>query len=576
MYRSVSENTPSCSDHVSHRTSRISRRAFVLGSSAVVGAGHALFNTVMSMAQSEEGGAIVVSLIQEPGQLNEFFNAQSGSFISVLAVEPLFTFDANGEPVPILASEVPSLENGGISEDSLTITYRIRQGITWSDGEPFTAEDLAFTFDVYRDPESTTLAGGAYDAIESVNVVDELTAEVKMSVINPGYLDLWDTVLPKHKFDSTAVTQDHEQARIPLGTGPFVIAAWNNGDEIVFERNENYREPGQPILDRVTVKITPERETAVSGFLNGEFDYVYFLTTADLPRLSDAIDDGVPIEIEILDGGGSVEFMFLNQTMNGDPSVPHPVLGDPAVREAMDHGIDRQIIIDEILGGYGSLSGAIIFAGWAGEHIDTAPFDPDRANAILDDAGWVQGSDGVREKDGVRASLRFQTVTNDLTRELYQQVIQQNMKDIGIEIQIQNVPSTTLLASWSEGGVVARGDWDIFMVRDGNDIDPLDWAGIFKTDAIPGEDNPSGQSRTFYSNPELDAILDQAASTLDQESRRELYSQANEIFARDRPALPLYRQTSAVTYASALKGFNLDIYSYTYVLYSANQWYVED
>src|SRR5687767_2 len=280
------------------------------------------------------GGRVVIGLIQEPGQLNDFFNGQSGSFISSLACEYLFVPDAAGTYMPVLAAEVPTLENGGISEDFLTITYKLRDGLLWSDGEPFTAEDLKFTFDVYRDPGSTPQVGSAWDLMESVTVVDPLTVEVRMSQINPGYLDLFQQVLPMHRFESTAITQEHELARIPLGTGPFMITEWTTGYEIVLEKNPNYRgaAEGKPYLDGITIRVTPEKEAAIASFINGELDYIYFIVTGDLPALTAAQDAGEGVVVEVSEGGTSVEWLWLNLGTNGDPTTPHPVLGDPAIR----------------------------------------------------------------------------------------------------------------------------------------------------------------------------------------------------------------------------------------------------
>ncbi|MDI3341532.1 MAG: peptide ABC transporter substrate-binding protein [Sphaerobacter sp.] len=524
----------------------------------------------------KKGGRAVIALIQEPGQMSEFFNSQSGSFLSVLVVEPLFIPDANGEYQPVLAAAVPTIENGGISADSLTITYKLKEGITWSDGEPFTAADIVFTFEVYQNPESTPLLPAAYDKIESVRAIDPLTVEVKMKEINPGYLDLWQTVLPKHKFDSTAVTQEHPLARLPLGTGPFVFKEWKTGDQIILERNPNYRDPEKPYLDGITIKVSPEKEATIAAFIAREYDYVYFIVTGDLPALTQAEQEGKPVHVELFDGGASVEWLWLNLSDGGDPTKPHPVLGDPAIREAMDYGIDRQAIIDEILGGFGSLTGSFIYAGWAALDRPATPYDPDKANEILDAAGWQRGADDIREKNGVRASLRFQTIAGDQTRELYQQLIQQNMKDIGIELRIENVPSNTIFGSWQEGGLLARGNYDIVMSRDGYEVDPADWAAIFTADSIPSEANPGGFTYSHWRNAEFDAAIEEAGATLDQEARKRAYARAAEIFARERPALPLYQSAAADAWSTRLKGQRTDYFNPRGTLYSAADWYIEE
>lgn len=538
------------------------RRRFVGTSAASMLAALAGGSTVRQVGAQDagtptQGGQAVIALIQEPGQMNPYFNVQSGSFMSALVVEPLFVADAAGNYLPVLAAEVPTLENGGISEDNLTITYKLREGVTWSDGEPFTADDVVFSFEVFKNPESTTALGAAYELIEAVEALDPLTVQVTMSDINPGYLTLWDSdgpVQPKHKFASSAVTQEDPLARLPLGTGPFIFTDWKTGDSLTLERNPNYREEGKPYLDGITIKVTPEKEAAIASYIAGEFDTVYFIVTGDLPALTAAQEGGDGIVVQVQEGPSHVEWLWLNNSDQGDASKPHPVLGDPAVREAIDRGIDRQTIIDEVLGGFGYQVGSFIFAGWAAVDLPPTAYEPEKAMAVLDAAGWVPGSDGIREKDGVRASLRYQTIAGDQIRELYQQVVQQNMKDIGIELKIENVPSNTIFGSWEEGGIFARGDYDILMSRDGYYVDPAQWAKDFTIDQIPTEENPNVFNQVRYQSADFDAAVAEAAQTLDRAVRGPAYKRSAEQFAADRPSLPLYSSAWGWTWNERLQG----------------------
>ncbi|MFT4039652.1 MAG: peptide ABC transporter substrate-binding protein [Thermomicrobiales bacterium] len=562
---------------------RLHRRGLLTGMSAAAmtamlgGAGLPRRAAAQEAGEPAPGGTAVIALVQEPGQMNPFFNVQSGSFLSTLAVDPLFVPDASGAYLPVLAAEVPTLKNGGISEDFLTITYKLRDGVTWSDGEPFTADDVVFSFEIYKNPESTTALGSAYELIESVTALDPLTVEVRMSGINPGYLTLWDSegpVQPKHLFESSAVTQEHPLARLPVGTGPFVFANWKTGDEITLVRNDNYRDPERPYLDGVTIKITPEKETAIASFIAGEFDTIYFITTGDLPAVSGAQESGDGVVVALQEGPSHVEWLWLNLSDNGDLAKPHPVLGDPAIREAMDHGIDRQTIIDEVLGGFGYQVGSFIYAGWAAVDIPAAAYDPALASSNLDAAGWVMGSDGVREKDGVRASLRYQTIAGDQTRELYQQVVQQNLKDIGIELTIENVPSNTIFGSWEEGGIFMRGNYDILMSRAGYFVDPAEWANDFTSSQIPSDESPGGFNRVRYQSDAFDAAVTEAAQTLDQTVRGAAYTRAAEQFAADRPSLPLYSSAWGWTWNARLKGVDTGYWEGMWP--SSAGWYVNE
>lgn len=521
------------------------------------------------------GGTAVIALIQEPGQMSPFFNNQSGSGISNFVIEPLLRPLASGEYEPILAAEVPTVENGGISTDSKTITFKLRDGITWSDGMPLTADDLVFTFEVYKDPESTPQAESAWGLVESVTAVNPLTVEVAMSDVNPGYLDLYSQILPRHMFDGSAVTQEHPQARLPLGTGPFVFKEWKTGDRIVLERNPSYwRDPKLPYLDGIVVQVTPERETAISSFLKGDYDSVFFFVTADLKTLKDAEQAG-KIALVVQKTPSWVEFLWLNHSSAGDLAKPHPVLGDPAIREAIDYGIDRQAIIDEVLGGFGYLVGSFIYAGWAAVDIPPTPFDPARAKQVLDAAGWTIGSDGIRAKNGVRASLKFQTISGDQTRELYQQLIQQNLRDVGIELTIENAPSNSIFGSWSEGGLLARGNYDIVMSRAGNEIDPADWVATFSREQIPTEERPDGFTYSHWANDAFDNAILEAGSSLDQEKRKVAYRRVAELFAQERVALPVYSSAWGWAWQNRLKGVTTDYWNGMWAASSAAEWYIE-
>jgi len=157
-------------------------------------------------------------------------------------------------------------------------------------------------------------------------------------------------------------------------------------------------------------------------------------------------------------------------------------------------------------------------------------------------------------------------------RELYQQVVQQNLKDVGIEVEIENVPSNTLFGSYGEGGLIVRGNFDITMSRAGYEIDPFEWVALYETKNIPSEENPDGFSYSFYSNPEFDELAAQAAATLDQTVRKGLYDQIGQLFARDRPSIPLYQSAAGTAYSKRLQGISNISFDPRGELYSAKDW----
>lgn len=301
---------------------------------------------------------------------------------------------------------------------------------------------------------------------------------------------------------------------------------------------------------------------------------MFFVTSGDLPELTKARDDGAPIEVGLQETRSHVEWLWLNHSDDGDHSKPHPVLGDPAIRQAIDLGIDRKAIIEQVLEGFAKPNGSYLYSSPFAVDIPAAPHDPGRASEILDRAGWERGRDRIRSKGGVRASLRFQTVTGDRTRELYQQLVQQNLKEIGIEVKIANLPSNLIFGTYQEGGRLARGDFDIMMSRDGYVVDPVDegWAASFTCDEVPSKSNPGGQSITHWCNERYDALVQEAGSIVDQDRRKELYAQAARLIAQERPALPLYSSTWGWAWSTGLKGVSKDYFEG--IWHSAGDWYL--
>lgn len=522
------------------------------------------------------GRIALVALIQEPGLLSPFFNDQSGSDItSAFVVEPIFLAKPDGDYLPYLASEIPTLANGGVSADGKRVTVHLRHGITWSDGMPFTAQDLKFTVDVFQNPKSATQTEPEYELVDRVRVVDPYTAEVLMKEPNPAFLSLFQQVLPKHKFSSTAVTAKNPQARLPLGTGPFVYVSWSTGDRITLKRNPHYwRDPSLPKLDGITVKVTPDKQSTMSAFINGEADAVFFFTGNDLQDVQAGVGQGLPLKV-VTDRShvGSVEWLWFNFADHGNDSRPHPVLGDPAVREAIDRGIDRNAIINGVLGGFGTASGAFVYTGWAGAKVAPTPYDPDRANRLLDAAGWKRGPDGVRAKNGVRASLKYQTISGDQTRVLYQQLVQYDLRKIGIELKIQNVPSNIMLGGYQDGGLLATGNYDIMMSRAGADSpDPGAWTQTFTTTSIPTRKSPDGFTYSHWSNPRYDKLYTAAASEVDRAKRLQDFQQMGAIFTGTRVALPLYGTVRGWAWNSQLHDVRTDFWDGIWTTASSAYW----
>lgn len=523
------------------------------------------------------GGTAVLAMLQEPGSMNPLFNTEGASSLAIGPVlEPLFVAKADGSYQPVLAAEVPTVDNGGVSADGLTVTYELKPDIKWSDGKPLTAADLAFTFDVIKNPKSTTVATPAYAAVKKVKVEDERTVVVTMSKVNPLYLDLFNVILPKHGFESSAVTNSHELARLPLGSGPFVFTDWQSGDTLTMKKNPKYwRDPTLPRLDGITWKMASDRETAITSFAKGDYDSIWWLLTGDIEALQKEIKRGAPIKVDKARTAGLTEWLWLNHSDPKNPKKPHPVLGDLAVRKAIDLAIDRKSIIDTVLKGNGTLAGGLVSVGKNACTVPVTEFDPAEAKRVLDQAGWKVGADGVREKNGVKASLNFTTIAGSQQRELYQQIIRGNLDDVGIKVTIKNAESSIIFSGYNDGGTLATGDYDMMMSLDGlRTPDPSQFVGYFTKSAIPSKANPSGFTYTHWSDPDFDAAATAAAGSLDPAKAKSQYATACKVFHDERVSIPIFASVDAYGYSSRLGGTDIGYWSGMWQNPSWANWYL--
>src|SRR5712692_25242 len=492
----------------------------------------------------KRGDTVKVGIWQEPALFNPILNTQTiTTIVSYPILEGLLQAKPEGEYAPNLATQVPTKENGGISSDGLTITYKLKPGVTWSDGQPFTSKDVVFTYKVITNNANPVIDRTGYTDMESVTAPDDTTVVVKYKKLYAGYREHFRWLLPEHAFNGDTNIDKKEFNRAPLGTGPFVFKEWKSGDTITLVRNEKYREQGKPYLDGIIFKVMPSREAELQAYKVGDIDVMWNLLEADLPELTK-----IPDSVSIPTPGPSVEQLVLNAScpsgpQQGDPKCPHPVLGDPKVRQAIELAIDKKAIVDKLLFGKTTVANSVIPLGWYAPKLSPSEFNPSKAKQLLDEAGWTPGPDGIRQKNGVRAHLSYGTTTGDQLREQTQQVIQEMLKNVGIELEIKNSPSAVLLGSWAEGAPRAKGNFDIIMYTTNADLDPQPFlANYFASDQVPSEQTKSGRNYHRILDPELDKALNEAASTLDEGQRKEAYKTVAERINADRGHIVLYNR----------------------------------
>jgi peptide/nickel transport system substrate-binding protein len=524
-------------------------------------------------APAKNGGTVTIALSSEPDTLNPYLASQrAAGEVHIFVIEGLLSVNEKGEFFPVLATQVPTKENGGVSADGLTITYHLKPNVTWSDGVPFTCDDVQFTWQAVVNPKSGAVATAGYSEIASVSCPDPLTAVVKYKTFYAAYLVPFWTVLPRHATGDPAEMTKWAYNRKPIGTGPFKMSEWVTGDHITLVRNEHYRDAaqGKPHIDSVILRFVPSHAVALQLLQTGDVTVVGDVTEQDLPQLAKSSN----IRIGSAPSQRS-ERLVLNL---GDPSVDapnpidqhHPILADARVRQAIELSINKQEIVDQLLNGKGAVGTNDLNLGWA--RCDTPPseFNPDQARQLLDQAGWKVGSDGIRvaqgaqfAPDGTRLRLKMQGPTGDALREQVEQILVERWKQVGIEAYIENAPTSALFGTWDSGGIARHGKFDILIYTTGLPIvDPQSFIeGYFASWNIPDASNHgAGYNYSRWVNTTADAAIKVAGATADTAARRDAYCRVMQQVVQERPLIYLYARLAIYAYRSSLQGWVTNVW----------------
>ena len=475
---------------------------------------------------AEGTGTVTITFTQEPDNLNPMYTEMFFSgILREFWLKPVWTFNANAEPVPVLASEIPSLENGGLSEDGTTVTIKLRDDITWSDGEPLTSEDFVFTYDMIMSEQNVPLSRFPYeDYVASVEAPDATTVVVNFNEPFAAWLTtLFYFVLPQHVlqpvFESEGTIDTAEWNRAPtVGVGPFVFSEWETGSHIAFTANPNWIEP--PQIEQVFIRIVPDDAAQEAAIIAGDTDIGVFLSSDQIEKL----EAGGEVDVVAVASGYS-EGWFLNV----NPETAHPAMLDVNVRKAIALATDRFTIVNDLLDETVNPVNANFWDNnppYGNTDIEPYPYDPDEAQRLLDEAGWVDSNgDGTRDKDGVELVLRY--ITNDRElRKNVQAVVQQQWSLVGIGAELVNYSSDVFWNGYNDNGPQAQGIYDIaeYSSVSTSFPDPESSAN-WLCNAISSADNPDGANWQGYCDPEMDELLNEQATTLDFDARLELYKQ---------------------------------------------------
>ncbi len=560
-------------------------KSLLLGAAAAVAFAPAAF------AERGADGEVKIIYWQAPSILNPFLSGgtkdvESGSMI----VEPLARYNEKGDLVPWLVDEVPTVANGGVSEDLTSITWKITPGLMWSDGTPFTSADVAFTHEYCTHPEGGCAQQTKFNGVSSVETPDDLTVIVNFEGPTPNpygpFVGGESPILQKAQFANclgAAASTCTEQNFNPIGTGPFVVDEFKPNDVITMSANPNYRDPAKPAFASVTFKGGGDARAAGQAVMEtGEFDYAWNLQLApDVIAQMEAGGKGVPVA----GFGPLLERIMVNQT-NPSPDLPegerstalhpHPFLKEPAVYKAMSMAIDRPLLVEIGYGQAGKVGCSWVPApeAFASTFEGCDVQDIDGAKALLDGAGIVDtDGDGVREHNGVPLSILYQTSTNAV-RQDFQALIKEWWEQIGFEVELRNVDASVFF-----GGDAGSPDTfqkfyaDVQMYANTfNGTDPQSYLGNGLCGNAPRPETQwQGENISRFCMEEFDALHAELTKTADMAERQRIGRELSAMITDNGGMIPLVHRGRLSAHANSLGGVVLNVWDSE--LWNVADWY---
>src|SRR5438445_821919 len=528
-------------------------------------------------AKRGAGGDLKILYWQAPTILNAHqATGTKDADASRLVLEPLASWDKNGKALAnALAAEIPTVENGGVAKDFTSVTWKLRTGVKWSDGTPFTADDVVASYTYQCDEKSAASTNTYCEGVQSVTAKDATTAVVTYKTSQPFYFQ-WGVgggslILQKAQYANClgVKAKDCAADQKPIGTGPYKVNTFKPGDVVQYDLNDNFRDPNKPFFKTVTFKGGGDAASAARAvFQTGDVDYAWNLQVEASVLKPMAANS--TIARLLTPYGSSVERLLINFSnpdpslgdKRGEPDTKHPFFTDIHVRRALAMATDRASVATQLYGDglAGKATCNILTAPEPmnsnnTDSLDVCKFDLAAANKELDDAGWVKGSDGVRAKGGVTLKILYQTTVNSV-RQSTQAIMKKNWESVGFSVELKSVPASTFFTNTSPDG--ANHFWaDVEMYTNSGDPDPTSY---FSSGWSTGQIASKANNWNFgnyerYSNKDFDAIVDQLRKETDSSKRNDLAVKANDLLVKDVAIIPLINRTFATSGISkSLKG----------------------
>ena len=536
-----------------------------------------------------EGGELKLIQWQAPSMLSPHVSTGEKDYLAgQLIVEPLMHYLPDGTLIPNLITEVPTVENGLLAEDLKSVTYKLQEGIVWSDGEPLTADDVVFTWQWVVNPDNAATSAGVYAIIDSVEAVDAQTVTVYFPEPNANWFEphagsQWGYVYPKHVLDVEDAKAAHDAFLLnPVGTGPYKIESFTPNDQAIYVINENYREPDKPFFERVNLKGGGDAASAARAVLQtGDYDFAWNVQVE--PDILAEFEQGGKGIVQVIPGTSveriEIQFADWKTEVNGqraEKSTVNPIMGDKAVRQALNLAVQRDVISNELYAGEeGEPPTANILTGIAAM---TSPntsweFNLEKAKQILDEAGWVQQGD-VRAKDGVELSITFVTSINPV-RQKEQAIIKQALDELGFRTELRQVDAAVYFDSSPGNEQNINHFYNDLQMYTNNATTPIpigymiSWYG---GDIAQAENDWSGQNFSRFQNAEYDELFEQAKLETDIARAAELFIQMNDIVIEEVAVVPIVNRGSKHAISTTLEDANVATSDFEYNYWNIANW----
>jgi len=468
--------------------------------------------------------------------------------LSMLLYSYAVRYDDKSNPVPDALIEVPTIENGDVSKDGLTLKYKLRPNIKWHDGVKMTSKDLWFTWKCVMNTHNNVVTTDGYKDIGSIDYSDPLVAVIHMKRIYAPFLQqifgvngnaaiLPEHILAKYNDDRGSFNKAPYQSA-PIGSGPFKFVQWQRGAYVRMEANPDFY-LGRPKINEITFRIMPDENTMATQVKTHEIDMAVHATGSQYAQYQNV--PGVTLISPPVFTYDHIDF-----------NLRRPIFSDVRVRQALAFAVDRKGILDKVSHGLGTLTDTDESPEISKAYNPNTmhyPFDPAKARQLLDAAGWVAGPDGIRVKGGQRFAFVYSTQTESQNGKAVQAQVQSEWHDIGAEVTVKNA-STTLFFDNTAKGVLQGGNYDVAGFAWGGAADP-DSSAVYSGDNFA----PHGQNALFWNDRVATAALNDALSTVDWARRKRDYFTFQERFASQVPSIVLYFRKEPLAYNADLKGF---------------------